>query len=97
VGWTTGGSSVAQGIEALREALYEYYGAISELKMLSESQPHLASTVKIPDKPEALVLWEKCQALNLPLVAGGLIDQPHLWLEEISIVREVVNTFSMVK
>jgi hypothetical protein len=69
--------------------LYDYYGALSELRVLSESQPHLASTVKIPDKPDTLVLLEKCQALNLPLLAGGLMDQPHLWLDEVAVVREV--------
>jgi hypothetical protein len=75
----------------------DYYGTINELKTLTESQPNLASTIKIPDRPEALTLWEKCQWLGLPLMEGGLADQPHLWIEEVAVVRDIQELFKAIK
>lgn len=95
MGGSRGGSRLAGGLEKLRLALYDYYGALNELKTLSEAQPYLASTVKIPQKPEALILWEQCQRLNLPLVEGGLEDQPHIWLEEIAVIEDVKQEFQV--
>jgi len=79
----------------LRQALIEYYGAINEMKTLAESQPHIVQKVTIPDKPEALILWQQCRELDMPLVDGGLEDQPHIWLEEISIILEVQHVFEI--
>lgn len=95
MGRSIGGSRITGGLEALRSALYDYYGAINELKTLSEAQPNLASTVKIPQKPEALILWEQCQALGLPLVDGGLEDQPHIWIEEVAVIRDAQQEFQI--
>lgn len=94
MGWPAGGSQVAGAKEELRQALYNFYGALNEVKALSESNPTLVSSVKVPDKPEAMVLWEQCQAFSLPLVEGGLLDQPHLWLEEVAVLKEVREAFS---
>lgn len=52
------------------------------------------SGVKVPPKPEALVLWQQCKALGLPLVSGGLVDQPHIWLIEIAVLLEEEELFS---
>ena len=51
--------------------------------------------IKIPEKPEALEKFEQCEALGLPLVAGGLQDQPHIWLMEIGVILNVRNVFSL--
>lgn len=97
MGWSIGGRLVAEKLDALRDALYDYYGTLNELRTALESQPQLASTIVVPQKPEALVLWEQCNEMNLPLVAGGAMDQPHIWLEEWAIVREVYNLFNPPK
>lgn len=47
------------------------------------------------DKPEALALLEQCEALNLPLKAGGLEDQPHIWIREVVLVKQVRNIFTV--
>lgn len=96
MGRPAGGSRVEGGLEELRQALYNYYGAISELKTLAESDPSLASQVEIPEKPEALVLWEQCQANGIPLVSGGLLDQPHIWLEEQAVVISTQRQFDAI-
>lgn len=30
---------------------------------------------------------------GLPLVAGGVMDQPHIWLEQLGVIRNVINLF----
>jgi hypothetical protein len=97
VGRPLGGRAVAAKLEALRNALYDYYGAINELKVLLESQPHTLPNIVIPEKPEALKLWEQCNTMNLPLYDGGVMDQPHIWLEEWAIVKEVHDLFQPEK
>jgi len=49
----------------------------------------------MPEKPEALILLEQCEALNLPLVAGGLMDQPHIWLILVAVIREEKRLFEL--
>lgn len=45
----------------------------------------------MPGKPEALEKYEQCKELGLPLVAGGLQDQPHIWLLEVGVIRNVLE------
>jgi hypothetical protein len=33
------------------------------------------------------------KALGLPLWAGGVQDQPHIWLEEIGIIENTIKLF----
>lgn len=78
---------MGERLQELREALINYYGYLNEIQMMA--QIGQVSTPKQVEKPEALKLWQQCQALGLPIVAGGLMDQPYIWLMEIAIVREV--------
>lgn len=80
MGWADGGSLVAGKLEKLRDKIREYHGVINELKA------GLKAT--LPEKPEAMVLYEKCRSTGLPLVAGGLLDQPYIWLLEWSIIEQ---------
>ena len=76
-----GGSGVAEGIKALREALKEYFGVLSSIK---DGLPVKA----VPEKPEALIKYDQCKAMGIPLVEGGLRDQPHIWLYEYAICQQ---------
>jgi len=78
---TIGGSGVAEGLEALRDALQEYFGVLSSIK---EGLPVKA----VPEKPEALIKYDQCKAMGIPLVEGGLRDQPHIWLYEYAICQQ---------
>lgn len=41
-----------------------------------------------PQKPDCLILYELTE--NLPLVAGGLLDQPYIWtLQRLAISQEI--------
>ena len=67
--------------------LMNFYGSINEQKM----------GVK-PDsieKPEAMILWEKCQEIGLPLVDGGLMDQPYIWLQEVAVIKNTKALFDL--
>lgn len=85
MGRTPGGSKLEGELEDLRKELENYYGSLNEVKM--------GLTTKVPEPPEALVRWRQCQLTGLPLVAGGLMDQPHIWLMELSVVLEVSTLF----
>ncbi len=54
--------------------------------LTSEVAP--GSTVEVPELPEAVIYYLKMQATGLPIVSGGLINQPHIFLEEIKVVSE---------
>jgi hypothetical protein len=88
---TGGGIKVKRGLDELREALELYYGALNEIKM-----GHPALRVKIPEKPAALKKLETCRTLGLPLLPGGVLDQPHLWLLELQVIHEVKNQFEAI-
>ena len=44
------------------------------------------------EKPEALILYEQVTKLGIPLVQGGVMDQPHIWLQEFYVCLEEVET-----
>lgn len=35
---------------------------------------------EIYEKPPELMLYEQCREMNIPLVEGGYMDQPYMWL-----------------
>jgi hypothetical protein len=81
VGWPPGIKRVNKSLEALRDYLLDYYGAINEVKANARSVKDLL------EEPEAAALYRKCKSMNTLLVSGGLLDQPHIWLLEWNIVE----------
>lgn len=86
--WSAGGSKLEEGLQALQVALQDYYGALNELAM-----GHPGMNVKIPEKPEALVLYQQCEKLGLPLVSGGLMAQPFIWLQEVAVIVDTKTLY----
>ncbi|MCX6064853.1 MAG: hypothetical protein NT121_03750 [Chloroflexi bacterium] len=68
--------------------LEEYYGALAELKA--------GLNVPIPEQPEILQYVEMCEENNIPLIAGGLLDQPHIFLIEANIARAKREMFAHI-
>jgi len=56
----------------------------------------LGLRTKIPDKPEALILTEQCQDLGLPLVQGGVEDQPYIWMREYALCVQTKALFEAI-
>ena len=73
-------------LEQIRTEIEEYYFGYNEVKMNVRNIP--------PQKPDILVTYEMCVKQRLPLVAGGLLDQPHFWLLE---CEEIVQTIERLK
>jgi hypothetical protein len=88
MGRCVGGSAVEGKLEELRVALYDYYGGLEEIKANARSKP--------PEMPEALIIYKQCEALGLPLAEGGLLDQPHIWLLEVGVIKQVTDIFEVV-
>ena len=69
------GGSIIEGIvHELEEELDVYFGAQNELRM--------GLNPKMVHKPVPLIFYEQQRDLKIPLVSGGVYDQPHIWLEQ---------------
>lgn len=83
-----GGRLLGERLDGLRAALREYFGAINEVKEGLHVEPERLV------KPDALVAFETCQNLGIPIVGGGLLDQPHIWLMEYIICQQETELFA---
>ena len=86
---SAGGIILSERLKQLEAALGEYFGAINEIRM--------GLRTKMPKRPDALVQYERCQALGLPLVDGGIIDQPYIWLQELAVIIEQETLFKLLE
>jgi hypothetical protein len=82
--------SLVEGLELLRSTLYEFYGTLNEIaKGLKPAA--------IIEKPEALVLYEQIKSTGVLLCAGGLLDQPYIFMMEYAVCSEVDTVFSALR
>lgn len=51
----------------------------------------------MPKKPDVLVAYERCQELNLPMTSGGVMNQPHIWLQEIAVAIDEKSRFEFLE
>ncbi len=79
---------VSEYIESIRSEVQEYFGELTELKAGARSKP--------PEKPECLIQHEMIKRLGIPLIAGGFLDQPYMWVLEDQAVSEVVDLFDVL-
>jgi hypothetical protein len=81
-----GGRRVRDTLEKLTQELEDYLGSINELKdgLRKDLLP----------KPAELILYELVKSTGLPLVQGGLLDQPYLWLRQWEIIETVKKVYS---
>ena len=78
------GKSIVQTIlDDIQDEIQEYYGQLNELKMGATSKP--------PEKPAILSLNDQLKLFNLPLWAGGLMDQPWLMMEILTVARQTIE------
>lgn len=83
-----GGRRVRDILKTLRQELEDYFGSINELKdgLRKDLLP----------KPAELSLYEMVKSTGLPLVAGGLLDQPHIWLMQWEVIESVKSLYDML-
>jgi hypothetical protein len=77
-------------LQALEEELTNYLGMQNELRM------KLVPEV-IYEKPPELIYYEQQQLTGLPLWAGGLMDQPHLWMLFWKKTHDIVSLFEVLR
>lgn len=77
---SAGGRVVSEKLQSLRDALEDYFGAITALEN--------GQQVSIPEQPEALTYYHSSTKMHIPLVEGGVMDQPHIWLMEYAICEQ---------
>jgi hypothetical protein len=67
-----------------------YFGSINEFKqgVLKEE--------KVPPKPVELLTYERIKSTGLHLYAGGLMDQPHIWLMQWEMVEAVLLMWEVI-
>ena len=90
--WSAGGRLLEERLQELETALHNYFGAVNELAM-----DHPGLNVEVPEKPQALVLYQQCKSLGFHLVEGGLVDQPHIWLQEVAVVADIEALYDMLR
>ena len=77
-----GGGRKLRGLLAeLEEQLLHYFGTLAEISM--------GLSVKVPEKPRILAYVEQFEHMNIPFVAGGLLDQPFILMEMVHKCMEV--------
>lgn len=83
------GVELSERLEVLESSLREYYGALNEVKM--------GLKAKMPPKPKALITYEQCLDLGLPLADGGVLNQPYIWLQEVATIIEQKTLFEILE
>lgn len=79
-----------EGLDKLRTTLYDFYGYLNEI---TEGVKPTDSV----EKPEALVLYEQIKSTGLFLNAGGLLEQPYIFMMEYAICSEVTSVFDALR
>ena len=74
----------------MRSTLYEYFGTLNEIAK------GLKPTVVV-EKPEALVLYEQIKSTGVLLCAGGLLEQPYIFMMEYAVCSEVDTVFTALR
>jgi hypothetical protein len=89
MGTNLGGRVVADRLEHISEVVTNYLGQQNELSQ--------GLKVKDPiEKPDVLLEFERCERYHVAYYPGGLADQPHMWLLEQDIVRDLSQLFNAI-
>lgn len=77
-------------MQKLSDEIDEYRGGMNEIRLGARSAANL------PDKPEALILYEQIKEMGIPLVDGGLVDQPHIFMEQYAVCASRIVFWDMI-
>jgi len=81
----SGGSLIGEILEETRTELREYFGAMNEIKAGIRSS--------MPYKPNRLRVYEAVKSSGLSLLAGGLMDQPYIWIAIFEAISQEVALY----
>jgi hypothetical protein len=86
-----GGRVLGERLEELESALMDYFGAINEAQQSTDFN----IKVEIPEMPDALAYLRQIEHFGTPLVSGGMMAQPHIFLMEYAICVRVERMFKL--
>lgn len=72
----------------MKEEIEEYYGCLAEIRAGIRKKP--------PEKPPILQTIDLMRKTGLPLVSGGLLDQPYTWLLQYSAAMDTVEAMEAI-
>lgn len=83
------GGTVLRGItEDLETRLENYLGSLNEIRLGLRQQSE--------EKPAELIVYEQIVELKQPLLEGGIMDQPHIWLMQYAICKNHIETWRRI-
>jgi hypothetical protein len=86
VEWRLGGRLIEALLKELEDDLFNYFG------MLTEVRNHLKPETRY-EKPKALEYYEQIEEFGIPLVAGGVFDQPHIFMMQYRVCQRIKDLF----
>ena len=66
------------------EELDNYFAALNEKKIAPRSKVAL-------NEPELYLVYKQCKSMGIPLVHGGLVDQPYEWLKIYALIERLIE------
>lgn len=87
---TAGGTDLADYLQAIRSEIAEFFSSLEDISAGTKDPETLY-------KPEVLIQYEQCNSMKIPLVAGGLVDQPYIWLMEWAICQQEEQLYYAVR
>jgi len=51
---------------------------------------------EVAEKPPELIKYEQMKVTGLPIWAGGLQDQPHIWLLMMGVIHNTLTIFEVI-
>lgn len=88
-----GGNLVRERLDKIRETLLEYFGQQNELRQGLSIRDDKGKVIEPMEKPDVLLDYERCKQYGVLFYGGGLNDQPHMWLLEQDVVRDIITLF----
>jgi len=82
----TGGRTLGDILEDLQTRLDSYFGMLTQMSFGLKIRPD-----EVVEKPLELKKYQQMEATGLPMWAGGLQDQPHIWLEMMGVIRHMIE------
>lgn len=71
----------------------EYFGQQNELAQGLAIRDKDGKKTDPMEKPDVLLEYERCKKYGVLLYAGGLLDQPYMWLLEQDVVHDIITLF----
>lgn len=74
----------------LENEILEYHG------YLNEKKAGLIQNIPVQE-PVEMIRYKQVRAMGIPLVEGGVMDQPHIWLLQYAVCKNMEDLFAALE